>query len=221
VFQEGVWLTKYLSTRLRVVQAIGHRPRAMLSWYEEYRSPRTFDPMHGLGFFLDEPPGDIKAAHDRLVRVLAAYQALLDTQGTRLVVAIFPQRFQVQPRDWRLVVAEYGLEESCFDLMAPNRRIRAFCEARAITIIDPTQAMAETHHATGADLYPLRGDMHWNAQGHRAFFDGLSGAMAEVLPDLPECGSPAFAVTDRVRGERSTTAAENPPPHPGASPTSR
>jgi hypothetical protein len=149
--------------------------------------------MHGLGFFLEQAPEDIEEAYGRLFRVLSAYQTLLDTLGTGLVVAIFPQRFQVQPRDWQMVVAEYGLEESCFDLMAPNRRILSFCEERSITVIDPTRAMAADHRATGADLYQLRGDMHWNARGHRAFFDALTRALSDLVANLGECGTPESA----------------------------
>jgi hypothetical protein len=190
VVAEAVWLAEYLRARLRLVRLIDRRPRAMLSWYKEYRSPRTHDPMHGLGFFLDEPPDDIEEAYDRLFRVLEGYRVLLETTGIEFVVAVFPQRFQVQPRDWSLVTAEYGLEPSCFDLSAPNLRIRRFCEANSITFVDPTTAMARNHRATGADLYQLSGDMHWNSRGHRAFFEVLSEALAPLVQDFVECGAP-------------------------------
>jgi hypothetical protein len=53
--------------------------------------------------------------------------------------------------------------------------------------------MAAFHRATGADLYQLRGDMHWNARGLRAFFDALTPALSDLVANLGECGIPESA----------------------------
>ena len=83
----------------------------------------------------------------------------------------FPQRFQVSPRDWERAVAEYSLNASRFDLMGPNKKIQAYCREQNIFLIDPTAAMAAYFARTGTNLYLPRGDMHWNREGHRVFFE--------------------------------------------------
>jgi hypothetical protein len=185
--QEAGWWIGFLRSRSRLLQSVAPRRRAILSWYKEYRSPRLVDPMHGLGFFLKDPPEIVDEAYRRLFQVLEACDSFLAERGVRLVVAIFPQRFQVQPQDWQLAVSEYGLAEGCFDLEAPNARIIRFCRTRSIAVIDPTPEMAVQHRATGLDLYQGRGDMHWNAQGHRAFADAAGTALIPLLADADEC----------------------------------
>jgi hypothetical protein len=187
LLDDARWWTGFLRSRSRLLQSVAPRRRAILSWYKEYRSPRLVDPMTGLGFFLRDPPEIVDEAYRRLFQVLEACDSFLAERGVRLVVAIFPQRFQVQPRDWQLAVSEYGLAEGCFDLEAPNARISRFCRARSIAVIDPTPEMAAQHRATGLDLYQGRGDMHWNAQGHRAFADAAGAAFMPLLADVDEC----------------------------------
>jgi hypothetical protein len=99
-----------------------------------------------------------------------------------LVVAIFPQRFQVQPEDWRATVIAYNLNTDAFDLMQPNKRILGFCDLNSMVCIDPTAEMAAYHGESGKDLYLPRGDMHWNRDGHRAWFDGAKPALQKILP---------------------------------------
>jgi hypothetical protein len=149
------------------------------SLWMEYRRPRLFD-NNGLGMYLADPPPPILDAYDRLFAVLAAYDAFLEGRGIRFAVALFPQRFQVQPRDWQATVAAYGLDPACFDLAAPTRRIAEFCRAAEISCLDPTESMARQFAAGGRSLYLPRADMHWNGRGHRAFFEATREELAEL-----------------------------------------
>ena len=95
------------------------------------------------------------------------------------------RRFQVSARDWAATVAAYRLQADAFDLQAPNRRLTAFCREKGIVCVDPTEGMREFCHQTGKDLYLLRGDMHWNRDGHRAFAAAIAGPVRAALGTVP------------------------------------
>jgi hypothetical protein len=170
--------------RSRFRERLGRAAWPIASWYGDRRRPRLFDPTHGLGFFLASPPDIIDEAFARLERVLAAYDAFCDERGIVLLVALFPQRFQVQPDDWERTVAAYGLAARAFDLEAPNRRIAAQCRALGLTCIDPTEAMRRRFERTGHGLYLPRGDMHWNGEGHEAFCEAAVAPITAALGGL-------------------------------------
>ena len=99
----------------------------------------------------------------------------------RVAVLVFPQRFQVQPADWAAAVAAYHLRPDAFDLMRPNRRIRAWCDATGVPLLDPTGAMRAHHVATGEDLYlPARGHA-LERGGPRAWFEGAREGLEPLL----------------------------------------
>lgn len=147
-------------------------PQAVASLWGRYTSPLLFD-NHGLGIYLEPAPPQIRTAYDRLFSILRRYQEVTAAHGIRLAVALFPQRFQVQDRDWEATIEAYGLSPDCFDRMAPNRRIARFCRHRGILCLDPTSEMRRTFEATQRSLYLPRGDMHWNARGHRAVYEAI------------------------------------------------
>ncbi|MHB8068272.1 MAG: SGNH/GDSL hydrolase family protein [Desulfobaccales bacterium] len=136
-------------------------------WYP----PRLFDPNNGLGMYANPPPPEVAEAYQKLNRILEAFQIYCERRGIILVVQLFPQRYQVSSRDWERAVAHYGLKASRFDFMGPNKKIQAFCRKHHIFLIDPTAALAADYARTGINLYLPRGDMHWNREGHRVFFE--------------------------------------------------
>lgn len=156
----------------------GEKPQAVTSLWGEYRQPRLFD-NNGLGMFLEPPPPRIESAYARLFSTLNAYGKVCAAHGIGFAVVLFPQRFQVQPRDWRATAKAYGLRPDCFDVMAPNKRLVAFCRRTGISCIDPTAAMRRRFLETGRSLYLPRGDMHWNARGHRALADAIRRAVTD------------------------------------------
>jgi hypothetical protein len=159
---------------LRVLEWVYDAAWPIASWYGEPSRPNLFDPTHGLGFYLVYPPPEIEEAFDRFERLLGAYRRFCEQNGIKLVVALLPQRFQLQERDWRQTVVKYGLKGSSFDVEQPNRRILEFCRANGIDCINPTAAMRDTFRRDGRSLYLPRGDMHWNRYGHRAFHEATS-----------------------------------------------
>jgi hypothetical protein len=165
VSQLGRWLRQgHLARRLF------QEEEPITSWGDR-TPPLLFDPNNGLGMYTAPPPPEIAEAFNRLNRNLEALQIYCNRRGIILAVQLFPQRYQVSPRDWERAVAEYHLNASRFDLMGPNRKIQTFCRQQNIFLIDPTAAMAAYYARTGAKLYLPRGDMHWNREGHRVFFE--------------------------------------------------
>jgi len=152
-----------------------------------------FDLSNGFGAFTDPSPPEIEEAYRRVFRLLEAFSLLCRRRGTIFAVQLFPQRYQVQPQDWDRAAAEYGLNKSRFDLMAPNRRIGDFCREQGIRCLDPTAAMARRYAQTRQNLYYPRGDMHWNRAGHRAFFECTRPALADLVRaglQLAQAGAP-------------------------------
>ena len=139
------------------------------------------DGVNGLGFCLLSPPPAIDTFFERLSRTLLGYQALAREGGFTLAVVLFPQRYAVQEDDWNATVAAYGLRAGCFDPGAPARRLRAFCAKEGITCFDPSDALAAARRRTGKSQYLPGGDMHWNADGHRAVFEALSAGVRVLV----------------------------------------
>ena len=178
----------YRVQRTRLYSALFHPSLAVTSWYDRDAPIKLFDASNGLGMYIKKTPPEIKLAYKRLFHILSKYQRFCDSHGMVFVVAIFPQRFQVQPDDWHATAIAHNLNSDAFDLMLPNERILDFCEKNSITCLDPTTQMAAIHRQDGQDLYLPRGDMHWNRHGHAAWFDGarpaLQGTLQDVIKDL-------------------------------------
>jgi len=142
---------------------------------------QIFDLVNGLGMFTKPLLPEIEEAYRRTGKILAAYKTYCDRRNIIFGVMIFPQRYQVQPMDWQRALAEYNLEESHFDLRSPNKWIGAFCRAHNIPYLDPTDAMAVRYLKTKVNMYLPQGDMHWNKEGHRAFFESIQHGLLRLI----------------------------------------
>jgi hypothetical protein len=164
--------------KYRLIRRLYQDSEGIMSWYQKQHRPKLFDMTNGLAMFLTPLPPMVEEAYERLFKIIIATQMLCNQHHIVFAVELFPQRFQVQPRDWDNAMEKYSLRKSGFDLMEPNRKIREFCREHKIILIDPTEAMAQRFALTGKNMYLPDGDMHWSREGHRAFF---------------ECSQPAFA----------------------------
>lgn len=148
-------------------------PPGIASWYGRFDQRMLFDPANGLGVYLRDPPVEIRDAYARLMDVLRGVADATRARGVDLALLVVPQRFQVQPEDWRAAVREYELRESAFDLTLPGRELSTFATREGLLLIDPTEAMRAARRRDGESLYQPRRDMHWNTRGQRAFFDAI------------------------------------------------
>ena len=140
------------------------------SWYGNRYSPKpihTFDAIHGLGIYYTPTLPIVEESFQRFFRILVGIYSLLKTHSIPLTVVLFPQRYQVNDRQWDLTVDQYALNRAGFDLEYPNRRITAFCQENSIMCFDLLPAMREASQKDGKRLYMAHGDMHWNAFGHK------------------------------------------------------
>lgn len=167
---------------LRQLWRSGRSGEAIASWYGHDREDvKLFDPVHGLGLYLKEPPGEVQQSYEELFKTLRALKKVLASKGVDLAIVIFSQRFQVQEEDWSATIADYRLNESCFDLNLPNRMIADFCVKNDIFCIDPTQGMAAAHRMSHRSLFCPQGDMHLNAEGDRVLFDAIKDEVYRKL----------------------------------------
>jgi hypothetical protein len=158
-------------------------PQSVASLWGRYRRPLLFD-NNGLGMYTRPAPPRIRTAYRRLFSILQAYRDLCARRGIAFAAVPFPQRFQVQARDWEATIEAYGLSPGCFDLMAPNRRIASYCRGAEVPCLDPTEGMRLDFEATHQSLYLARGDMHWNARGHRALHEAIRDPLTALVADL-------------------------------------
>jgi hypothetical protein len=159
------------------------KPQAIKSYYASFGvvPNKLFDPTTGLGVFLKSPPPRIVEAYRRFLLVLEAFRSVCRHQGIVFAVALFPQRFQVQPKDWEKAVDAYRLNRAAFDLRRPNLLIGEFCRKHAIACIDPTDRMKRISKRLGKGLYLPQGDMHWNRLGHRVFFEAARDSFLKIV----------------------------------------
>ena len=88
-----------------------------------------------------------------------------DRRKIKLVIAILPDQFQVDPELRKVIYAHYKrINEKNIDLNQPDNLIVDFCRAQNIHCLDllgPFQEQGKTRQ-----LYTLR-DTHWNEAGNR------------------------------------------------------
>ncbi len=180
---QGPWLGLHSLGLLRTALAerrARNAPQAVFSYWKAYQPPRLIDG-NGIAMHLDPPPPEIERTYELLSQVLAAYQRVCEHHGIRFMVMLHAQRYQVQPRDLQATMQAYSVRPAQFDLMQPNRRIRAFCQQLGVVCLDPTEAMAASHARSGKQLFMPRGDMHWNADGAEAFFEATKNDLVREL----------------------------------------
>lgn len=149
--------------------------------YFDVDPPKIFDYCNGLGVFMNPSPPPIEEGYQRLFEIILGFQKVCQQHNIFFAVQLFPQRFQVQPLDWESAVDKYRLKKSGFDLLGPNKKIGQFCLEHKIIVIDPTQDMAKRYAISGKKMYLPFGDMHWNKEGQRAFFESSLPVFARLV----------------------------------------
>lgn len=159
----------------------GYEGESIISYYGDKERVKLFDGCNGLGMFMKNPPREIEEAYKRLFRILKVCNILSKKYNFRLIIILFPQRFQVQKEDWIATKRDYHLKDKCFDLMKPNNEILNFCIKNDIMCIDPTKDMSNTYNNLHKSLYLPFGDMHMNALGNSVLYSIIKD---EVYADI-------------------------------------
>jgi hypothetical protein len=168
------WRTYKRARRLWAVEVVG-------SWYgDTTASVHQMDPAHSLGhFYAGGALPAVETSFADLSTDLRELQAAAAARGVPLLVALFPQRFQISPVEWKATLAAYGLEPRAFDPERPNRRIGQGCAAEVVACFD---LLPGFRGPAPAGLYQPGGDMHWSDAGHERAGRLLA---AEVLRRYP------------------------------------
>lgn len=148
------------------------RPEGIGSWFHDVPGRvHMFDGIHALGlFFAREPIPQVARAWDTLAGYLKAIRDECRLHGTPCVFTVFPQRFQVNEREWRAVMFDFALDASAFDRALPNEVLAAICDDLNVECLDLLPGFQDAR----GSYYLLNGDMHWNAEGHRLAAELLS-----------------------------------------------
>jgi hypothetical protein len=113
-------------------------------------------------------------------KALLELDAWHEELGSRLLLVLIPDEFQVNDALWRRVVEassqSYALPRSAFQRDLPQKRIRHWAEQRGVRVLDLLPALREAERE--ARTYHLR-DTHWNAHGNRVAGRELARALAE------------------------------------------
>jgi hypothetical protein len=149
------------------------RPGQAIFNYSSYTRPSIFDTNNGLGLFLKNQPSVIDTAYNHFFSALTFQNNLCKRLNIPYFTILYGQRFQVQPKDWQATLIQYQLNENCFDLKLPNRKMKQQFEKNNITFFDPTDTFIQKHKLNKKNLYLPMGDMHWNEEGNRVMADYL------------------------------------------------
>jgi len=155
----------FLYQHSQLIQHFFPTNAGIVSWYRDAAIPRMFDWCNGLGIFAIHCPEEIRSAYRQHFKILKGFKGFCESNDMSFAIMLFPQRYQVQPKDWQATVKRYSLNEKCFDLELPNKLLRDFCSSENILMIDITPCLQREHKKNGTSLYFPKGDMHWNQQG--------------------------------------------------------
>jgi len=100
--------------------------------------------------------------------VISQMKHWCDVRKVELVLAIFPDQFQVDGDLRRELSDRYGMAADSLDLQCPNYLVSSFCEQNRIHCLDLLAPFQQA--GKSAQLYVLR-NTHWNEAGNRLAAD--------------------------------------------------
>lgn len=147
-------------------------------------NPKMFDLSHGLSIFLTDQPSNIKTTYRYFEETLLNIDSTCKKNKTELIVCLFPQRYQINEKDWQKTIKHYDLIEDAFDLDKPNNILQEIGFKNSLNIIDLTPYLKSEFEAKQEQLYMPYGDMHWNEKGNeivaKYLYEHLSNALVSV-----------------------------------------
>jgi lysophospholipase L1-like esterase len=124
----------------------------------------------------------LQANVDYIFQSISEMDALLKSRNIKLVVAIYPDEFQVNEALQRSIFERYQLKHSDYDLRFAQNILKSFLDQKQIPYID----FLDRFQSEGSkrDLYVLR-DSHWNAAGNQLAADILFEDLSKRIPGNP------------------------------------
>lgn len=125
---------------------------------------------------LTPPSSGLEAKWRRALGHLDHLIADCRSRGAPVAFVLIPDEFQVNAAVLAQALRDAKVERSAFDLDLPQRRLRAFCAARAVPCLDLLPVFRQA-----PDSYALR-DTHWNVRGNRLAAAALADWLRDRLP---------------------------------------
>jgi acetyltransferase AlgX (SGNH hydrolase-like protein) len=108
--------------------------------------------------------GEFEGEWRQCSRVISQMKQWCDQRNIEMVLAIFPDQFQVEENLREEIYKKYNLAADSLDLEYPNYRLSNYCKENKIHCLDLLGPFREQGQSGG--LYALR-DTHWNEAGNR------------------------------------------------------
>lgn len=141
-------------------------------------SVHVFDSMNGVGVFYSRRSLPLlQQCFGELHATFLGLAAAAHDRGIPVLVAAFPQRYQVSPAEWTATVGEYRLDASAFDLSQPNSQLAIACARAGLRLFD----LLPVFRADPEGTYLPLGDMHWSARGYELAGRALAREAADFL----------------------------------------
>ena len=125
-----------------------------------------------LEFFNSNPSrkGRFQPNIDLIFKSISEMDALLKSRNIKLVVAIYPDEFQIDGNVLKMVLEKFKLKQEDYDLNLAQNSLKSFLESKGIPFIE----FSDRFRVEGKkqNLYLLR-DTHWNSAGNQLAADIL------------------------------------------------
>jgi hypothetical protein len=147
--------------------------------------------LYQFGLLSAEKPGELIAfevarseTQDKLWQVtedvILKIAALAKQYDTELIVALIPDRFQVDTTYWDKWIQKYQLNPDDFDLNAPNRHVSQFANAQNLKFIDFTEPLRANEATSGNTYWKI--DNHLSHGGNRVIAKTLAQYLNTRFP---------------------------------------
>jgi hypothetical protein len=132
--------------------------------------------------------GDFENNIQFVFQNLSDMHALLHTQNIELLIALYPDEFQVNPPLLHEVLTTYHLDEKAYDLRLIQDLVTHYLRSQDIPVIDLLDGFLV--HSKEQSLYLPR-DTHWNEAGNALAADML---FSTLLAQIEASFDPTLAV---------------------------
>ena len=135
------------------------------AWYGEF-----------VDIYRAAPTPEMQRGYDLTEGLLREIRAVADAHGMHLLLAVIPDRFQIEDAAWAALVEEVEEDRGpALDRMQPSRTCLEISARAGIDTLDlhPALRAAEAE----APVH-FQGDIHWNARGHQVAAQAIHEALA-------------------------------------------
>jgi hypothetical protein len=126
---------------------------------------RLIDGTYNLGFFYRRGSTVVANMYDTFFEVVRGLSRIAADNNAGFLLVSFPQRYQAQSSDWKVIRRAWNLRDEDFDLDLTDGILTLFCRRYGIAFDDLLASFRQA--ALRQDLYMPGGDVHFNRHGHR------------------------------------------------------